>query len=198
MLSRISGRYLSAVRDNKTLHALLRYPLTVVQLPGLLSLLLLCILYGIADFTFAKWYFPPPAGDVWWDRIWKPAFPSSWRILFLSLFVVPTVAFLHLFWLSLYHVLPAWQRRKYTPLTPFQLPAPPHPFSFLWSRRFIIWLAIFCASLWIGLHHQQPADLRYLPQIEKANSHPQSAGYANQGEYLHPNNCPRLSLLIAL
>ena len=188
MLIHIARRYFIAVRNSKTFHALLRYPLTVVQFPGLISFLLLCVLYSIADYTFTKWYFLP-GGDVWTESfIWTAAFPSSWRKLFLSLYVVPTFAFIHLLWFSLYHLVPAWQRRKYTLLAPFQNPAPQHLFEFVWSPRFVIWFAIFCTSLWVGLHYQQPADLRYLPLIERANAHPKRVGYANQGKYLQSRN----------
>jgi hypothetical protein len=57
------------------------------------------------------------------------------------------------------------------------------PFHLFCLLRFIFWFAIFCTSLWLGLHYQQPADLRYLPLIEEANAHPKRAGYANQGIY---------------
>ncbi|KAF8547263.1 glycosyltransferase family 69 protein [Imleria badia] len=66
------------------------------------------------------------------------------------------------------------------PHSAFQHHAPRHPFSFVLSWRFIIWFAILCTSLWLGLHYQYPGDLRYLPLIEKANAHPKRAGYGNQ------------------
>jgi hypothetical protein len=69
------------------------------------------------------------------------------------------------------------------PHSPFKHQVPRQPFSFILSLRFIFWFAILCTSLWIGLHYQQPADLRYIPLIEEANAHPKRAGYANQGIY---------------
>ena len=235
MLGRLSvaRRYLFAV--SKTLQAILQYLLRIVPFHGLISLVLLCVLYSIAEYTFTKSYFT--AGyigksaftDWFFSEFWKPAFPSSWRILFLSLFVAPTFSFLQLLWLSLPHLGHArhWWRRRYVspsrpspgysllprgepdqrepsgirddedcelqdiegdadssrPHSPFEHQAPRHPFPFVLSRRFIFWFALFCTSLWLGLHYQQPADLRYLPLIEKANAYPKREGYANQGNY---------------
>ncbi|KAF8550521.1 glycosyltransferase family 69 protein [Imleria badia] len=62
----------------------------------------------------------------------------------------------------------------------FQRKAPRQLSSFILSPWFIFWFAISCTSLWLGLHYQQPGDLRYATLIEKANAHPKSAGYANQ------------------
>ncbi|KAG8216633.1 hypothetical protein J3R82DRAFT_6828 [Butyriboletus roseoflavus] len=188
------------------LRPLFRCILRLVLLPGLISLVLLCVLYNLADSKFNEWYFAH-------DNVWKPAFPSSWRVLFLSLFVVPAFALLHLLWLS---VALTWQwcRHRYHPYSspsqqyimlprnesefleendencasadssrlhlPLQRQAPSHPVSSNWFLQFILWLAILCMSLWLTLHYQHPGDLRYLPQIEKANAHPNRAGYANQ------------------
>jgi hypothetical protein len=69
------------------------------------------------------------------------------------------------------------------PHSPFKHQGPRHPFSLVLSLRFIFWFAILCTSLWIGLHYQQPGDVRYLPLIEEANAHPKRDGYANQGNY---------------
>jgi hypothetical protein len=230
----VTRRYLFAVSDSKSLPALLRYFLrTVLKFHGLISLVLLCVLYSVAEYTFTQSYFPSgyisksAFTDWYFSAFWKPAFPSSWRILFLSLFVAPTFSFLQLLWLSFHHLGPTrhwWWRRCGSPSRPSpgysMLPrgepdqrepsgirddedcdlqdtegdagpsrphspikAPRHPFSLVFSLRFIFWLAILCISLWLGLHYQQPADLRYLPLIEKANAHPKRAGYANQGNY---------------
>ena len=219
----VARRHLFAVGDSKTLRALFRYLFRVVPFPGVISLALLCILYTIAEYKFTNWYF----GVV--GFVWKPAFPLSWRILFLSLFVVPTFSFLHLLWLSLDHfvLVRHWWRRRYSPHSrpsqeyirlprsepnsleerglsgarddencdfgvtegdagssrphsPFQHQAP-RRLSFV-SPWFIIWFAILCTSLWLGLDYQHPGDLRYLPLIEKANAHPKRAGYADQGK----------------
>lgn len=234
MVGRISvaRRHLFAVSDGKTLRALIRYLFRLVPFPGVISLSLLCVLYSIAEYKFTNLYFP--LGSVW-----KPAFPLSWRILFLSLFVVPTFSFFHLLWLSLHHLVQVrhWWRRRYSSRSrpsqeyirlprsesnsleerglsgvrddedcdlggiegnagsprsrsffQYQYQPPHHLLSFV-SRQFILWFAIFCASLWLGLHYQQPGDLRYLPLIEKANAHPKRAGYANQGRYYRPRLC---------
>ena len=239
----VTQQYLFAASGSKTLQALLRHLLGIVSFHDLISLVLLCVLYGIAEYTFSELYFA--AGYFWksaftglewfFSAFWKPAFPSSWRILFLSLFVVPTFSLLQLLWLSLHHLGPAqhWWRRYVSPSrpspgysilppgepdqrepsgirddedydsqdieldagssrlhSPFKHQAPRHPFSFVLSSRFIFWFTIFCTSLWLGLHYRQPADLRYLPLIEKANAHPKRAGYANQGIY-----CPSSAIL---
>ena len=117
----ILRRYLLAVGDSNHLQALFRYLLRVVQVVpfyGLISLVLLYSLYRIAENKFAEWYFGP--GDIS-----KPGFPSSWRILFLSLFVVPTFSILQIVWLSLKHLLPPclshwWGRRYSSPSRPSQ------------------------------------------------------------------------------
>jgi hypothetical protein len=231
MFGRISvaRRYLFAVSDSKALRALFRYFFRVVPFPAVISLALLCVLYSIAEYKFTTWYFTVVG------FVWKPAFPLSWRILLLSLFVVPTFSFFHLLWLSLHHLAHVrhwWRRRSSSrsrpsqeyiglprsesnsleerglisgarddedcdlgevegdagssrPHSPFQHQAPRHLFPFI-SLQFILWFAIFCSSLWLGLHYQQPGDLRYLPLIEKANAHPKRAGYANEGESYHP------------
>ena len=230
----VTRRSLLAVSDSKTLQALLRYLLRIMPFHGLISLVLLCVLYSIAEYTFTKSYFT--AGYIWksefaptnWSSFWKPAFPSSWCILFLLLFVAPTFSFLQLLWLSLPHLGPArhWWRHRYgslskpspgysmlprepdqressgisdnedcdlqgiegdagssRPHSPFGHQATRHPLSFVLSLRFIFWFATLCSSLWFGLDYQQPADLRYLPLIEKANARPKREGYANQGNY---------------
>ena len=226
----VTRRSLFAVSDSKTLQVLLQF-LRIVPFHGLISLVLLCVLYSIAEHTFTESYFA--AGYIWkpesdpndWYSFWKPAFPTSWCILFLLLFVAPTFSFLQLLWLSLPHVGAArycWRRRYGSPSkpspgysmlprgepdqrepsgmsddedcdlqdiegdagsSPFEHQAPRRPFSFVLSLRFIFWFGLFCTSLWVGLHYQQPADLRYLPLIEKANAHPKREGYANQGNY---------------
>ena len=68
--------------------------LKVVLFPGLISLVLLYVLYNVADSKFTEWYFGLH------NYVWEPAFPWSWRLVFLSLFVVPAFASLHLLWLS--------------------------------------------------------------------------------------------------
>ncbi|KAF8547495.1 glycosyltransferase family 69 protein [Imleria badia] len=66
------------------------------------------------------------------------------------------------------------------PYSPFRHNPFRHLFSLVLSPWFIFWLAILCISLWLGLHYQQPGDLRYLPLVEEANAHPKRDGYANQ------------------
>lgn len=63
---------------------------------GVISLWLLCVLYRVAEYMFSELYVP--LGSVW-----KPAFPLTWRLILLSLFMVPTIAFIQLLWLSLHH-----------------------------------------------------------------------------------------------
>jgi len=106
MFSRISvvRRYLFAVSDSKTFRLLFRYLHRIVPPSSLLSLALLFVLYTIAEYTFTNWYFAL-------GYVWKPAFPLSWRILFLSLFVVPTFSFLHL-WLTLHRFTSAGNRLR--------------------------------------------------------------------------------------
>ena len=241
----ITRQYLFAASDSKTLQALLRCLVSIVSSHVLISLVLLCVLYSLAEYTFTESYFA--AGYFWqssitelgWSTFWKPAFPSSWRILYFSLFVVPMFSFLQLLWLSLRHLGPArphWRRRYISPSrlssgysilprgepdqrepsgirdneeydsqdieldagssrphSPFKHQAPRHPFSFVLSLRFVFWYTIFCTSLWLGLHYRQPADLRYLPLIEKANAHPKRDGYGNQGNDYQSRSSANLS-----
>ena len=240
MFSRIPivRRHLVAVGGSKSLQAPLRYFLRVVPFDSLISLALLCVLYAIAECVFTEWYFGSAyiwksAFTDWYaSAFWTAAFPSSWRIVFLSLFVVPTFAFLQLLWLSLQHSRLArhwWRRRNGLPSRPSQeysmlprsesdsleerrsssvrddedcdvrdmeedacsfrprLPlkhqAPRYSFPLFLPLRLIFWFALLCTSLWLGLSYQQPADLRYLPLIQKANAYPKGAGYGNQGKY---------------
>ena len=211
-------RCLLALGDSRPLRALFRC-LRHLPFPGLVSLLLFWTLYSIAEYKFTDRYFA--LGDVW-----KPAFPWSWRALFLALFVVPAFSFCQLAWLVLGHVVLARRgnryggqmrgTREYSVLlrsepssleleerrmlgvrdeeereledgcasrfhSPCQRSDPRHPLSLVSSPRFMLWFALFCTSLWLGLRYQQPEDVRYRPQIEKASAHPKRAGYANQG-----------------
>lgn len=222
-ISAVARRRLFAVKDTKTLMTLLRYILRLVPFSALTSLVFFCILYSAAEYKFTNWYFA--LGSVW-----KPAFPLSWRILFLSLFVVPIFSFLQLLWLALRHWMSAqhWWRRRYSfhsrPSQGYSMlprsesnslevrglsrddqdspsedieadggsprlfssfqhhQAFRHRLPFVLTLRFILWFSVLCASLWVGLHYQQPGDVRYLPLIEKANAHFKRAGYGNQGK----------------
>ena len=117
----IARRYFLAVSGNKTLRTFLQYLLKVIPFHALTSLVLLCVLYSIAEYKFTESYFGSAyiwksAFTQWYfSEFWKPAFPSSWRVVFLSLFVVPTFSFLQLLWLSLHHLGPAryWWRHRY-------------------------------------------------------------------------------------
>lgn len=192
----------------------LRCLLRVVLFPGVVSLPLLWFLYSVAEHMFTKWYF-----DMY-ESVWKPAFPWSWRLLFLSLFVIPAFSFLQLSWLLV--LAPQWWRPRYnshsSPSEGYIMlprsesnsleerersgarddeaadiegsadssrPQPPRGlFSSAWFMQFVFWLATLCITLSVGLHYQQPADLRYLSLIKNANAHPNRHGYANRGEYL--------------
>ena len=154
MFNRISRRCLSTVSDSKTLLALCRYCLTVVQFPGLISFLLLCILQP--PFHRSGAYYSC-------HYSWCPRLHSS--ISYGS----PCIT---------------WYLRGSDANTPYlHLSKIRHPFAFVWSPRFIIWFAISCTSLWVGLHYQQPSDRQYLSLIDKGDAHPKRAGYANQGRF---------------
>lgn len=100
MFGQTSGtqREFFATAYSKTLQPLFRCLLKVVLYPGVISLGLLCVLYSIAEYTFTDFYFAL-------GYVWKPAFPLTWRIVFLSLFVVPALAFIQLLWLSLHRLV---------------------------------------------------------------------------------------------
>lgn len=85
----------AVARNNKLL---IRLILKAVFYPGVLSLAVLCILCSIAEYTFTSLYFVL-------GSIWKPAFPLSWRLLLLSLFVVPAFSLLHLLHISAHRLL---------------------------------------------------------------------------------------------
>ncbi|KAH0835032.1 hypothetical protein J3R83DRAFT_10769 [Lanmaoa asiatica] len=111
----VAQQYLFAA--GKVLRYLFQCLLRVVLFPGVISLVLLYVLYTIADYKFTNWYFGAH------DFVWEPAFPWSWRLLFLSLFVVPAFSFLHLLWFSLHRLVLAchwWQRRYNLHLGPSQ------------------------------------------------------------------------------
>ena len=220
----VARRYLFAVGDTQALRVFLRYFLRVVSVSSsaLISLVLLCVLYTTAEHKFLDW--------LGW--VWEPSYPPSWRVLFLSLFVVPAFSFLQLVWLCLHHLIcarnwwrrgwvsPSRQSQGYSMLqrnesslpeegglsgirddedgdlghheggveaprfhASFQKQVLSYLSSFMLSPRFIFWFSLLCTSLWFGLHYQQPADIRHLPAIEKANAHPKRAGYGNQGKY---------------
>ena len=109
MLSQIfvALRVFFAATYGRILKPLFRCLLRVALFFGLTSLWLFCILYTIAEYTFSDFYFPI-------GYVWKPAFPLSWRLLFLSLFEVPALAFIQLVWLPSHHLILVylWWRRK--------------------------------------------------------------------------------------
>jgi hypothetical protein len=73
--------------------------------PVALSLALLLGLYSLADYAFTLYCF----SEIGW--VWKPAFPFSWRLALLSLFVVPAFSFLHLLWFAVHYLLHTRSRR---------------------------------------------------------------------------------------
>lgn len=78
----------------KTLKPLFQSLLKIGFHPAVVSLALFYVLYSVAEYTFTDWYFAV-------GHVWKPAFPLSWRIVLLSLFVVPALASIQLVWLAL-------------------------------------------------------------------------------------------------
>lgn len=100
-------RHLFGASDNKILQSASRC-LRVVLFPRVLSLVLLCLLYSVAEYEFTHWYFGV------YGFVWKPAFPWSWRLLFLLSCAVPAFSFLHIVWL-LALAYQRWRRRHDSP-----------------------------------------------------------------------------------
>ncbi|KAG9311506.1 cryptococcal mannosyltransferase 1-domain-containing protein [Chiua virens] len=101
-------RRLLAAAYHKTLLPLFRHLLKLVRHPGVTSAVLFVVLYSVAEYEFTNLYFAL-------GFIWKPAFPLSWRLLLLSLFVLPVLAFVQLACLCCYHAAVArywWRHRK--------------------------------------------------------------------------------------
>ena len=97
----VAQRYLCAASE--TLLSVFRC-LRFVLYPCLVSLVLLCVLYSVAEYQFTDWYFGV------YGYAWKLAFPWSWRLLFLLLCTVPAFSCLHILRLL---VLAQWRRSRY-------------------------------------------------------------------------------------
>ena len=97
-------RHLCAASDSETLPSAFQC-LRFVLYPRLVSLVLLCVLYSVAEYQFTNWYFGV------YGFVWKPAFPWSWRLLFLLLCAVPAFSCLHI--LRLLVLACQWWRRRY-------------------------------------------------------------------------------------
>ncbi|KAG2367108.1 hypothetical protein BDR07DRAFT_361814 [Suillus spraguei] len=53
----------------------------------------------------------------------------------------------------------------------------------LWIQL-LTYAILFCASTWVGVHYEQPGDVRYRDAVRSAVAHPLREGYGKQGELL--------------
>ncbi|KAG1830710.1 glycosyltransferase family 69 protein [Suillus subalutaceus] len=45
---------------------------------------------------------------------------------------------------------------------------------------FFAYVVLFCVSTWVGVHYEQPGDVRYRDSIQEAVAHPRKQGYGKQ------------------
>ncbi|KAG0695010.1 glycosyltransferase family 69 protein [Suillus ampliporus] len=50
----------------------------------------------------------------------------------------------------------------------------------LWWIQLLTYIVLFCASTWVGLHYEQPGDVRYRHSIQSAVENPRRQGYGKQ------------------
>lgn len=53
----------------------------------------------------------------------------------------------------------------------------------LWRIQFFACFVLFCVSTWVGVHYEQPGDVRYRDSIQKAVAHPRKQGYGKQEKF---------------
>lgn len=54
------------------------------------------------------------------------------------------------------------------------------PYLKLWKIQLFAYVLLFCASTWVGVHYEQPGDVRYRDSIQQAVAHPRKQGYGKQ------------------
>ncbi|KAG1736694.1 glycosyltransferase family 69 protein [Suillus paluster] len=64
------------------------------------------------------------------------------------------------------------------PVSPTAHLVVPHPKW--WWIQLLAYIVLFCASTWVGLHYEQPGDVRYRDSIQSAVDHPRRQGYGKQ------------------
>ena len=63
------------------------------------------------------------------------------------------------------------------------LPGPHHK---QWWIQLLTYILLFIVSTWVGVHYEQPGDVRYRDSIQSAVAHPRRQGYGKQGKLLEP------------
>jgi len=53
-----------------------------------------------------------------------------------------------------------------------------------WRIQLLIYVMLFCVSTWVGVHYEQPGDVRFRHSIQSAVAHPRRQGYGKQGDLL--------------
>lgn len=96
----IARRHAWAAAYNKIIWPFLRCLRRVVASLGVSFLWLLCVFYVITEYTFTKFYL------LAFSNVWKPVFPLSWRLLLMTLFIVPLIALVRVLWLSVCLLIP--------------------------------------------------------------------------------------------
>jgi hypothetical protein len=71
--------------------------------------------------------------------------------------------------------------RSSRPSSPTACPGPHHK---QWWIQLVTYALLFVVSAWIGLHYEQPGDVRYRDSIQSAVAHPLREGYGKQGKFL--------------
>ncbi|KAG1727142.1 glycosyltransferase family 69 protein [Suillus lakei] len=54
------------------------------------------------------------------------------------------------------------------------------PHHKLWRIQLFAYVVLFCVSTWVGVHYEQPGDVRYRDAIQEAVTHPRKQGYGKQ------------------
>lgn len=49
-----------------------------------------------------------------------------------------------------------------------------------WRLQLFAYVVLFCVSTWVGVHYEQPGDVRYRNAIQEAVAHPRKQGYGKQ------------------
>ncbi|KAG2047515.1 hypothetical protein BDR06DRAFT_963849 [Suillus hirtellus] len=68
-------------------------------------------------------------------------------------------------------------RSSSRPTSPTPHLAPHHK---LWKIKLFAYLVLLCVSTWVGVHYEQPGDVRYRDSIQEAVAHPRKQGYGKQ------------------
>ena len=62
----------------------------------------------------------------------------------------------------------------------------PGPHQKQWWIQLLTYILLFIVSTWVGVHYEQPGDVRYRDSIQSAVAHPRRQGYGKQGKLLEP------------